>query len=205
MGSESGHLRAVDRPAGPSDASLISAALAGSQSAYEGLVERYKNSLYRLAISILGRPQDAEDAVQEAFIKAYLNLGSFRPEYAFYTWISTILSNVCYSALRARDWQVSRLPDGVLHPQRLSEPNDDPAIAALVRSRDETLRAAMHSLPRKYARVLVLRYWRDLSYQEVAEVTGQSMAAVKTQIHRAHLLLGQRIVAQRMDLAPEAG
>lgn len=183
---------------------LVRLAVRGDHFAYSELVERYKDSLYRLATHILRRPADAEDAVQEAFIKAYVHLESYREEYSFYTWISTILTNFCYSTLRARDWQVAVMPDRLLQAIRVVDRLEDPETAALLVSRDEVLRHAIRGLPEKYSRILVLRYWSDLTYQEVADVTQQSLGAVKTQIHRATILLREALAGTRIDLVMDA-
>ncbi len=182
---------------------LVERARDGDHVAYSQLVERYKESLYRLALRLLKRPNDAEDAVQEAFIKAYVHLDSFDIRFSFYTWISTILSNVCYSAMRTRDWRVASASDQVLYSLRSRDQALHPEAAALLQSRDDLIRAAIVSLPEKYARILILRYWNDLSYQEVAAVTNQSLGAVKTQIRRATMLLREVLAGHRVDLTPE--
>lgn len=181
---------------------FIALARRGDQGAYSMLVDRYKDNLYRLAVRIMGRPQDAEDAVQEAFIKAYIHLDSFDDRYSFYTWMSTILTNVCYSAMRARDWHAAPLSDQLLVGLRSVDSALDPETAALLRSRDAILTHAIQALPEKYARILILRYWGDLSYQEVADATQQSLGAVKTQIRRATMLLRESLAGQRRELAP---
>jgi RNA polymerase sigma-70 factor (ECF subfamily) len=182
---------------------LVGRARTGDQAAYSQLVDRYKESLYRLGLRILKRPSDAEDAVQEAFIKAYVHLDSFDDRYSFYTWIATILTNVCYSTMRARDWRVGTASDQVIYGLRTSDSAMHPEQAALLQSRDGLVRDAIMALPEKYARILILRYWNDLSYQEVAEATNQSLGAVKTQIRRATILLRDSLAVHRSDLAPE--
>jgi RNA polymerase sigma-70 factor (ECF subfamily) len=183
---------------------LVALAAQGDHRSYGALVEFYKDSLYGLALRILRRPADAEDAVQEAFIKAYVHIDSYRDAYSFYTWISTILTNICYSTLRARDWHVAPMPDQLLQAIRVVDQKEDPEMAMLLRGRDETLRRALEALPEKYHRILMLRYWSDLSYQEVADATGQTLGAVKTQIRRATLLLRESLAGRRLDLVPEA-
>lgn len=182
---------------------LVERAVGGEHAAYAQIVERYKDSLYRLALRILRRPADAEDAVQEAFIKAYIHLASYQERYSFYTWLTTILTNTCYSALRARDWYVTPMPNTLLDAIRVVDRHEDPEAATLMRSRDEALRHAIEALPDKYRRILLLRYWSDLSYQEVATATGQTMGAVKTQIRRATLMLRETLMAARWELASE--
>lgn len=194
----------TSRPSAPVPVGqLVRLAADGDHHAYSQLVERFKDSLYRLALRILRRPADAEDAVQEAFIKAYIHLDSYSEAYSFYTWIAAILTNICYSALRARDWYSTPLANELLRGLRSVQSLEDPEAAALERSRDEILKAALQSLPEKYARILALRYWSDMSYQEVADATNQSLGAVKTQIRRATILLKESLASRRLDLSSE--
>ena len=133
-------------------------------------------------------PSDAEDALQEAFIKAYVHLRSFDARYRFYTWFSTIVRNVALSQLKARDWLIVQLPEDDFQPYRTLV-EESPELAALAASRADLVRQAVQVLPERYRRVLVLRYWHDLSYDEIATITQQSLGAVKTQLHRAKGLL----------------
>jgi RNA polymerase sigma-70 factor, ECF subfamily len=196
-----GITQTTDRGTRTEIAALVNSAAQGDHEAYGHIVDAYTDSLLRLAVGILRRPAEAEDAVQEAFIKAYVHLGRYNSDYSFYTWISSILTNVCYSALRARDWHVAPLPDQLVHAIRVVDHREEPELAALAKSRDQLLRSALDELPEKYRQVLMLRYWSDLSYQEVAAATNQSMGAVKTQIHRATQLLRDALTGHPADFA----
>jgi RNA polymerase sigma-70 factor (ECF subfamily) len=184
------------------DDELITRAKNADHAAYRELVRRYKDAGYRIASQILRNPTDAEDALQEAFIKAYVYLHSYSPEYRFYTWFSTIVRNVALSHLKARDWFVVPLEDEMVRPVR-SVMEDSPELAALAASRHELVRAAVNVLPARYRRVLVLRYWHDLTYEEIANVTQQSLAAVKTQLFRAKGLLGDTLRSAEYGFAAE--
>src|SRR5579884_495300 len=116
------------------DAELIDRAKQADHAAYRELVLRYKDAGFRVAHGVLRHQSDAEDALQEAFIKAYVYLESYSPRYRFYTWFSTIVRNVALSHLRARDWTVLPLAEEIVHPSRnLAE--DSPELAALAASR----------------------------------------------------------------------
>jgi RNA polymerase sigma-70 factor, ECF subfamily len=184
------------------DEELILRARKSDHAAYSEIVNRYKAAAYRLAIQILRHPSDAEDALQEAFTKAYIYLDSYSPKYRFYTWFSTIVRNVALSHLRARDWLVTPLTEDIARPARTII-EESPELAAMASSRADIVREAVTVLPERYRRVLVLRYWHDLSYEEIAAVTNQSLAAVKTQIHRAKLLLGEGLRVPELGLAAE--
>jgi RNA polymerase sigma-70 factor (ECF subfamily) len=182
------------------DAELIKRARAGDHAAYREIVDRYKDAGFRMASQILRNPSDSEDVLQEAFLKAYVYLDSYDPKYRFYTWFSTIVRNVALSHLRARDWIVTPLTDEIAQPIR-SLIEDSPELAVLAASRAEIVRDAVNVLPERYRTVLVLRYWHDLSYGEIAEVTRQSLGAVKTQIHRAKNILGEQLRGPELGLA----
>lgn len=184
------------------DDELITRAKHSDHAAYTEIVDRYKDAGYRLALGILRHPADAEDALQEAFTKAYIYLDSYLPKYRFYTWFSTIVRNVALSQLRARDWVITPDPEHMLQPVR-SIVEDSPELAALASSRADIVREAVSILPDRYRRVLVLRYWHDLSYEEIAAVTQQSLGAVKTQIHRAKALLGEGLRVPELGFAPD--
>lgn len=184
------------------DEELILRARASDHAAYQEIVERYKDAGYRLALQILRHPSDAEDALQESFTKAYVYLDSYSPQYRFYTWFSTIVRNVALSHLRARDWLVTSLSVDLALPVR-SMIDESPELAALASSRADIVRDAVRLLPERYRRVLVLRYWHDLSYEEIAGVTQQSLGAVKTQIHRGKALLSQGLRVAEFGLALE--
>lgn len=184
------------------DEELIARAKRSDHAAYREIIRRYKDSGYRVAIGVLRNPTDAEDALQEAFLKAYVYLDSYSPRYRFYTWFSTIARNVALSHLKARDWFVTPLEDDLARPVR-SVLEDSPELAALAASRHEMVRDAVNVLPERYRRVLVLRYWHDLSYDEIAEVTHQSLGAVKTQLFRAKALLAQSLPRTEFGLAAD--
>jgi RNA polymerase sigma-70 factor, ECF subfamily len=184
------------------DVELIALSQRGDHAAYRQLVDRYKEAGYRLALAVLRHPADAEDALQEAFIKAYVYLGSFSPKFRFYTWFSTIVRNVALSHLKARDWLVTGLPDEAVRPLRAAI-DESPELVALASSRADIIRDAVAVLPERYRRVLVLRYWHDLTYEEIAVVTQQSLGAVKTQIHRAKGLLSEGLRSADYEWALE--
>jgi RNA polymerase sigma-70 factor (ECF subfamily) len=184
------------------DLELIRRSTGGDHAAYSELVDRYKEAGFRVAAQVLRHPSDAEDALQEAFLKAYVYLDSYDPRYRFYTWFSTIVRNVALSHLRARDWLILPLTDEMARPIR-SLVEESPELAALASSRAEIIREAVRMLPERYRQVLVLRYWHDLSYREIAGMTDQTLAAVKTQLHRAKILLAEGLQSAELGLAPE--
>ncbi|MGH2459919.1 MAG: RNA polymerase sigma factor [Chloroflexota bacterium] len=177
------------------DDELIQQTRAGDRRAYGELVERYRAAVVRRAQAILRDPVAAEDAAQEAFVRAYTYLASYDGQHRLYTWLARIVTNVCLSQLSTQQWHLLPLERACLQPSD-SLADDDPELAALASERVRALQAAVAGLPAKYRDVLILRYWHDLAYDDIAQLTAQSLGAVKTQIRRARLLLAERLSSQ---------
>lgn len=175
-----------------SDDELVRRARGGDRRAYGEIVERYQAAIIRRAQVLLRDPEAAQDAAQEAFVRAYAYLSSFDGRHRLYTWLARIVTNVCLSQMSGRQWETLPLERALLIPtESLGE--DDPELAALARERIQVLQDAISGLPTKYREVLVLRYWNDLAYDEIARLTRQSLGAVKTQLRRARLLLAENL------------
>jgi len=184
------------------DLRLIERARRGDHAAFGQLVERYKEAVYRLAYRILRQSGDAEDAAQEAFVRAYVAIDSFDPQYRFYTWLSTIAQHVCFRTLRSRDWRIVSVDPALVRASR-AHVEDGPELGLLLRERDEAIRGLVDGLPSKYRQVLILRHWHDLSYEEIARATELSLSSVKTRLYRARQMLATALAAERpqYDLA----
>jgi RNA polymerase sigma-70 factor (ECF subfamily) len=168
----------------------VEQALAGDQQAYGRLVERYSGAVFNLAYRMLGSAQDAEDAAQEIFLKAYLRLESYDRQRKFSTWLLTVASNYCIDRIRRRRFAWVTLDDVAFS---LPSAGPGPERSALEREQREAVQLAIQALPENYRLVTVLRYWNDLSYNEIAEVTGLSEATVKTRLHRARKMLAEQL------------
>lgn len=168
------------------EAQLVERALAGDQEAIATLVNRYSGAVYNQAYRMLGSPQEAEDAVQEVFLRAYRRLDSYDPGRRLITWLLTIGSNYCIDRLRRR-----RLTWLTLDDVAFWLPSDEsgPERSALLSERRAQVQQALQQLPEGYRSVTVLRYWHDLSYQEIAEALNLTEATVKTRLHRARKML----------------
>jgi RNA polymerase sigma-70 factor (ECF subfamily) len=157
---------------------LLQQALAGDLEAWGEMVTRYKRAVFGIALGILGNPADAEDATQDAFIRAYENLRRYDLRRRFSTWIFTIVSNICKNRLRQERF-TSRLEDETQVPG-----GADPALAAVEAERGRLIKEALSELDFKYRAPLVLRYYSDLDYQEIAQILGLPEGTVKTHLHR---------------------
>jgi len=166
---------------------LLKKAQAGDQSAFEQLVLEHEKTVYRLALRQLGNPQDAEDAAQEVFLKAYTGLKSFRGESKVSVWLYRITCNVCTDALRKRKDTVSLSVDSEGEETELDVPDTryDPVQIAERCEVREQVAAALKQLPEDARRILLLREIGGQSYDEIAETLALDMGTVKSRIFRA--------------------
>jgi RNA polymerase sigma-70 factor (ECF subfamily) len=167
----------------------IQRALAGDQGAFACLVEAYQTAVYNLAYRMLGNAVEAEDAAQETFLKAYTRLNTYDPARKFSSWLLAIASYHCIDLLRRRRFALSldELPRW-RWPASSSGRPEETAIRG--EERDE-VRQLLDQLPSHYRAAVVLHYWYDLSYQEIAEAMGKTESAVKSILYRARRKLAQ--------------
>jgi RNA polymerase sigma-70 factor (ECF subfamily) len=161
----------------------------GDPDAFEALVVRHQRVLFNVALRMLGSYEDARDATQTAFVKAYQHLGTFDATQRFFSWIYRILKNECLNILRARrpsepvplDWPAAAVPDTLEAAQR-----------------QQAVQAAMLALTPEYREVLVLRHFTELSYEEIAGVIGVPVKTVKSRLYTARQRLGELLVDWRV-------
>jgi len=135
---------------------------------------------------MLGNGDEAEQAAQEAFIRAWTRLDSYDPAHKFSTWLLSITSNYCIDQLRKRRAQLLSI-EGPLpaHPALMSEHSDGPEAQAASNERQESVQVLLETLPDDYKQAVVLRYWYDMSYDEIAEVMETTVSAIKSRLFRA--------------------
>jgi len=176
------------------EVAAVMAARSGDRQAFGWLVERYQRPVFNLAYRMLGTAGDAEDAAQEAFLKAYRALDGYDPRRSFSTWLLSITAHHCIDCIRRRHLREVSL-DGMPAWRRQAGPALDPEAEAQAGERARLVRAALALLPAEYRLVVVLRYWQDLGYAEIAEVLGESESAVKSRLHRARRRLAEVLCA----------
>jgi RNA polymerase sigma-70 factor (ECF subfamily) len=190
-------------PAVDLDAPLVNQTRGGDASAFEELMRRYEEKVYRLAIGMTKNREDALDAVQDTFLNVYRKIDTFKGESAFSTWLYKIALNSVYMKLRSRSRHGRTEPledlEGILDPAKVrilmpsrgwTEKADD---ALLRKELSGILREAVDALPEEYRAIFTLREVEELSNQQVADILGLSLAATKTRLHRARLFLRQRL------------
>jgi len=172
----------------------VEQARAGDHAAFARLVAAYQGPVFNLAYRMLGNPGDAEDAAQETFLRAYDRLGSYEVDRKFSSWILSIASHYCIDQLRRRRVPLESLDD---MPVWRDLPSDDqePEDVALQGEQERALQRALSQLPPAYRLPVILRYWNDLSYEEIAEATQSTVSAIKSRLHRARLMLAEQVEA----------
>ncbi len=185
----------------PSDLALARAAAGGDSRAFDLLVRRHGDPIFNLVVRMVSDQHLALDLTLDSFLRAYRALPSFRGESTFATWLHRIAVNVCHNARQRR--RRMRLVEGAaLAPASLDgdrKPNDPPDLTLepqerLAREeRESAVRAAIDSLEEEYRVVVVMRDLNGLSYEEIAEALDWPIGTVRSRLHRARLLLRQRL------------
>ena len=163
------------------DAELVSSALDGSEEAYAELVRRYQDLLYRHAERMAGGPDEAEDIVQLAFIKSYRNLATCQNPDHVGAWMFRITANACKDHLKSRRGDGIRIDDA----PGLADNTGDPEMELERSDMRYRINSALHRLPVDQREAFVMKHVEGLSYQEMGELLGVSVPALKMRVHRA--------------------
>jgi len=180
---------------------LVRLAKSGDRGAFADLVELYKDKIYHLAYRMLGNRQEAEDVVQETFLRVFRSLDRYDESLKFSTWIYRIGTNLAIDRLRRRraayslDAETASASDsdgqdwhGLLASEDMS-----PEGHVLLSETQRRIRDAIRSLPEKYKSVVILKYLHDMSLQEIGDVLNMPVTTVKTRVHRGREFLRRRL------------
>ena len=164
--------------------------LSGDVNAFEPLVTAYEKNAYQLALRMLGSAEDAQDVTQEAFLKAYRSLDSFRLDSRFSVWLYRIVSNLCLDLLRKRQRRPERSltvedEDGEEAQRDVPDESFSPEALLERKLTREAVRRGLDELPPEQRQILLLRELEGLSYEEIGEALGLEPGTVKSRIFRA--------------------
>jgi RNA polymerase sigma-70 factor (ECF subfamily) len=174
MGTDAA-LESLDEPA------LVEACLAGRAEAFDLIVERHQRHVYQLCYRFVGNHEDASDLSQDVFLRAYRGLSKFRGQSSLATWLYRIGVNVCLNRAALKG-----LPIEPIAERQFVDERAESASERLLRGeRGAKVRSAIAQLPRKQRATLILRTYHDMSHQEIAEVLGGSVGAVKANFFHA--------------------
>ncbi len=163
------------------DTALVSAALEGDNNAFEALITRYREAIYRLMIARTSSPHDADDLIQETLIKVYINLARYDKQYTFGQWIYTIARNTLIDSQRRRHDDFSLDDRFSITDSRNPSPEQ-----CVINNQDRKLiEASIGRLSNTHAELFRMRFLDEYSYEEIAEKLKMPLGSVKTNIHRA--------------------
>jgi RNA polymerase sigma-70 factor, ECF subfamily len=175
----------------------------GDKAAFGKIIEAYQGPVYNLAYRMLNNSGEAEEAAQEAFIRAYTRLDSYNPEHKFSTWLLSITSNYCIDLIRKRRAILLSIDEPLPpHPSLMSEKSASPEPQLVQSEQEEMVQALLAELAPEYREAVVLRYWHELSYEEIAEMMDTTVSAIKSRLFRARKQLAEVGIAA--GLQPEA-
>ena len=181
------------------DTTLVRRTLSGDQEAFSSLVEKYKDPVFNVAYRMLGNPTEAEDVAQEAFVRAYTQLHTYKETHRFSTWLLSIASHLSIDQLRRRRFLALPL-ENVPFLEWIADVGPGPEQSALRHETADDMQRILDTLPVKYRAVLLLRYWHDFSYEEIAQTLDLTPALVKARLHRARELVARTMKAQGLDM-----
>ncbi len=183
---------------------LVEAALTGDEKAFAKLMSRYKDAIYFMLLKMVNNKNDAEDLTLEAFGKAFKNLHQYSPQYAFSTWLFKIATNNCIDFLRKKKGVYVSIENnqenGDNDPPiklRSNEPNPEEKLIRIQKA--ILMRKIVHRLKPRYRILVELRYFREFSYEEIAQELNLPLGTVKAQLFRAREMLFKMIESTEID------
>ncbi len=183
-------------PRAKEDLDLVALAQEGDQQAFGKLMSRYKESIYFMVLKMVHNRDDADDLTIEAFSKAFNNLKNYSADYAFSTWLFKIATNNCIDFIRKKRLQTTSLDQSAFSNEEGDAPtisvkdtNLDPEEGMIKEQRAARIRQVIEKLSPKYRQLIELRYFEELSYEEIAEKLDIPLGTVKAQLFRAKDML----------------
>ncbi len=186
------------------DYELVQKALQGDEKAFARLLSRYKDTIYFMLLKMLNNRSDAEDLTIEAFGKAFKNLHQYSPTYAFSTWLFKIASNNCIDFLRRRKGIIISIESDDEHSEmsevaRIKSKDLNPEEKLIRKQKAILLQKVVRRLKPHYQELVELRYFREMSYEEIAEELNLPLGTVKAQLFRARQMLFKLIEGTEMN------
>lgn len=172
----------------------VQAAVQGDQDAFAEIVYSFTDAVYNLCYRMLSNREEAEDASQEAFIRAYRAMKSYDASRPFKTWLLSIASNHCIDRIRKRRVQYLSLDEPLPSESALALSSSEPTPeeSALFHERERLIQDLLDTLAPDYRAAVILRYWYDYSYVEIAEALQTSESAIKSRLFRARQMLAEK-------------
>ena len=176
---------------------VLAAREKGDERAYAELMGFYREPIYLMMLRMTHNPADADDLTLETFGKAFCQLHTFTPQYSFATWLFTIASNRGLDFLRRQHMDtipisdLSVSDDNQVYEYPIPSNDDNPAATLIGKQRAAIIRQVVEQLPPRYRRIIKLRYYEDMSYEQIAQELHIPLGTMKIQLRRARQLLAQ--------------
>ena len=172
------------------DFNLVVRAKEGDQKAYAELMQRYKDSIFFMVLKMVNNKDDAMDLTVETFGKAFENIEKYKPDFAFSTWLFRIATNASIDFIRKKRLNVVSIDTGVDdegddRPLQIKSESLNPEESSIKKQQNEQLKLLVEKLPQRYKTLIVLRYYEELSYEEIAQELDIPLGTVKAQLFRA--------------------
>ena len=176
------------------DFNLVLRAKDGDQKAYAELMQRYKDSIYFMALKMVNNKDDSMDLTVETFGKAFENIDKYKPDFAFSTWLFRIATNNCIDFIRKKRVSLVSInsmvdEDGDDRPLQIKSDTLNPEETSIKKQQQEQLKIIVDKLPLRYKTLIILRYFEEQSYEEIAQQLDLPLGTVKAQLFRARDLL----------------
>lgn len=175
------------------DLELVNKAIKGEQQAYSKLLSRYRDAIYYMLLKMVNHPTDAEDLTIETFGKAFRNLNQYTPNFAFSTWLFKIATNNCIDFIRKQRKTLISIDQNHMDkdstPMTIQENSPDPEETMIKIQKAALMRNVVDQLKPRYKNLIVLRYFKEYSYEEIAHELDLPLGTVKAQLFRAKELL----------------
>ncbi len=167
-------------------------AIEGDKAAFGKLIEAFQGPVYNLAYRMLNNSGEAEEAAQEAFVRAWTKLNMYDPKRKFSTWLLSITSNYCIDQIRKRRALLLSIDEPLPpHPALTSDKAKGPEAQMASSEQQDLVQGLLQELPEEYRTAVILRYWQEMSYEEIAETTGSTISAIKSRLFRARKQLAE--------------
>jgi RNA polymerase sigma factor (sigma-70 family) len=188
------------------DFQLVERAKEGDQRAYAELMQRYKDSIYFMTLKMINNKDDAMDLTVETFGKAFENLDRYKPDFAFSTWLFRIATNNSIDFIRKKRLSVISMDsmvddDGDDRPLQIKSDTLNPEESSIKKQQSKELKDIVDKLPSRYKTLIVLRYFDELSYEEIAQQLDLPLGTVKAQLFRARDLLSHVLNRRKKNLS----
>lgn len=188
------------------DFQLVERAKEGDQRAYAELMQRYKDSIYFMTLKMINNKDDAMDLTVETFGKAFENLDRYKPDFAFSTWLFRIATNNSIDFIRKKRLSVISMDsmvddEGDDRPLQIKSDTLNPEESSIKKQQSKELKDIVDKLPSRYRTLIVLRYFDELSYEEIAQQLDLPLGTVKAQLFRARDLLSNVLNRRKKNLS----